>query len=198
VKPENVLFFGSAADFRTWLETNHETADAQWVGLYRKASGRGGLTWNEAVLEALCFGWIDGQGAPLDEQSRAIRFSKRRKGSIWSTVNMRHMDALIAAGRVAPAGMRTYEARRADRIGVYSHDSGRAHFSPDLEARFRANEAAWDFWNRQPPGYRRQMTWWVVSAKRDETRERRMSALVSEHAAGRRLDPLHLPKAAPK
>ena len=198
MKPENVLFFDSAADFRRWLESNHETADAQWVGFYRKGSGRGGLTWSDAVPEALCFGWIDGQGAPLDEQSRAIRFSKRRKGSIWSTVNIGHMEALIAADRVAPAGMRAYAARRADRIGVYSHDSGGSVFPPDLEARFRANERAWDFWNRQPPGYRRQMTWWVVSAKRDETRERRLFSLISEHAAGRRLDPLHLPKATPK
>jgi uncharacterized protein YdeI (YjbR/CyaY-like superfamily) len=198
VKPENVLFFDTPAEFRAWLETNHETADSQWVGFHKKASGRGGLTWNEAVLEALCFGWIDGQGAPIDEHSRAIRFSKRRSGSIWSTVNMRHMDNLLAAGKVSPAGIRAYEARRPDRIGVYSHDSGKADFPADLEARFRADGPAWDFWNRQPPSYRRQMTWWVISAKRDETRERRLTALISESAAGQRLNPFASSKAAAK
>ena len=111
MKPENVLFFDSRADFRAWLERTIETSDYQWVGFYKKAAGRAGLTYSDAVLEALCFGWIDGQGAGIDVESRAIRFSKRRARSIWSTVNVKHMERLIAEGRVAPAGLGAYEAR---------------------------------------------------------------------------------------
>src|SRR3954453_8469558 len=140
---------------------------------------------------------MDGRVKPIDEHSRAVRFSKRRSGSIWSTVNMRHMDNLLAAGKVSPAGIRAYEARRPDRIGVYSHDSGKANFPADLEARFLLDGPAWDFWNRQPPSYRRQMTWWVISAKRDDTRERRPSGLIAESGAGGRLAPFG-PKISPK
>jgi uncharacterized protein YdeI (YjbR/CyaY-like superfamily) len=194
VKPENVRFFDSAAEFRAWLQSTHDTADHQWLGFYRKASGRKGLTYEEAVFEALCVGWIDGQLGPMDGERRAVRFTPRRARSIWSNVNIARMEQLIAEGRVAPAGMRAYEARTPERSGVYLHEGGRAELTPDLEARFRANTASWDFWNKQPAGYRRQMTWWVVSAKREETRTRRLDALIEQHAADRRMDPLHLPK----
>ena len=198
MKPENVVFFDSPAQFRSWLAKNHETSDYQWVGFWKKAAQRDGLTYDEAVLEALCFGWIDGQGAPIDDSSRSVRFTPRRKGSIWSTVNVARVERLIADGRMTPAGMRAYAARTDDRTGVYSHDSGGAVFPTDLERRFRADEAAWDFWNTTPPSYRRQMTWWVVSAKREETRDRRLQALIDQHATGRRLDPLRLPKVTQK
>lgn len=198
MKPENVLFFDSRSDFRAWLDENHEAADNQWIGFYKRGSGVDGLTYEEAVLEALCFGWIDGQGGPIDERSRAIRFTKRRSRSIWSTVNVNRMNALIADGLVVPAGMRAFEARTPERTGVYSHDSGRAVFTAEMEERFRANPAAWEFWIRQPAGYRRQMTWWVVSAKRDQTREGRLEALIAQHATGERVDPLRLPKVTKK
>lgn len=198
MKPENVLFFDSPAEFRGWLEENHETSDHRWIGFYRKSAGRAGLDYTDAVLEALCFGWIDGQGAGIDEERRAVRFSKRRPRSIWSTVNVNRMERLIGEGRVAPAGMRAYEARTSERTGVYGHDSGRAVFSPGFEARFRAHRAAWDFWNTTPPSYRRQMTWWVVSAKRDETRLRRLDALIEQHASGKRVDALRLPNVTRK
>jgi uncharacterized protein YdeI (YjbR/CyaY-like superfamily) len=195
VKPENVRFFESPADFRAWLEQNHETADYQWIGFPRKrAGGPPALTHFDAVTEALCFGWIDGQAGKVGDDFLAVRFSKRRKGSIWSHVNVARMNELVAAGRVAPAGMRAFEARTPERTGVYLHESNVVEFSPEQEQRFRANPAAWDFWKNTPPGYRRQMTWWVINAKREETRRRRLDVLIEEHAAGRRIDPVHMPK----
>jgi len=194
VKPENVTYFDSATHFRAWLEKNHETSDYQWLGFYRKSAGKQAIDYDDAVHEALCFGWIDGQGAGIDDVRRAVRFSKRRAGSIWSNVNVARMHALIEAGRVAPAGMAAFEARRADRVGVYSSENPPLDFSYELEARFRANGPSLEFWNRQPPGYRRQMTWWVMTAKRDETRSRPMDALIDQHATGQRIEPTRLPK----
>lgn len=194
MKPENVLFFDSQTDLRAWLTANHARKDFQWIGFHRRAAQRGGLEYDEAVEEALCFGWIDGQGAGIDDISRAIRFSPRRKGSIWSNVNVRRMQALIEAGRVAPSGLAAFDARRADRTGIYSSENPPLEFSDDLERRFRANAPSWEFWNEQPRGYRRQMTWWVMSAKRDETRSRRMDALIEHHATGKRIEPTRLPK----
>ena len=189
----DAIFFESAAGLRSWLEENHAIADQAWIGYWKKSSGRGGLTYSESVDEALCFGWIDGLTRGIDDDRYATRFTPRRKGSIWSNVNVKRVGELIASGRMGDAGMVAFEARRADRTGVYAQDMESVEFPVDLEARFRTHEQAWEFWLKQPPGYRRQMTWWVISAKRDETRQRRMDALIEEHAAGRRIDQQHLP-----
>jgi uncharacterized protein YdeI (YjbR/CyaY-like superfamily) len=194
VKPENVRFFDSASEFRAWLADNHASAPSQWVGFYKKAAGLRGLTYDEAVIEALCFGWIDGQTNRVDDLAITTRFSPRRRTSNWSESNLRRMADLIAAGRVHPAGLLAFETRLALVAPEYSYESRPLELPEELASIFRANDAAWAFWNRQPPGYRRQMTWWVVSAKREETRLRRLAALIDEHAAGRRIDPLNLPK----
>jgi uncharacterized protein YdeI (YjbR/CyaY-like superfamily) len=194
VKPHDVRFFDAASDLRSWFEANHASAGQQWIGFYKKGSGRSAMTYAEAVDEALCFGWIDGQLGGLDEQSYAIRFTPRRAGSLWSTANVKRIGELKDARRMHAAGLTAFEARRADRTGLYISDMSSIELPAELEADFRANAAAWDFWNQQPPSYRRQMTWWVISAKRDDTRQRRLTALVDEHAAGRRIDPLNLPK----
>jgi len=194
LKPENVLFFDSQAEFRAWLERNHGTSAHQWVGFYKKAAGIKALEYDQAVEEALCFGWIDGQGAGIDDTRRAIRFTPRRKGSIWSNVNVRRIQGLIQSGQAAPSGIAAFEARRADRTGVYSSENPPLEFSTELEARFRENVPSWEFWNKQPAGYRRQMTWWVMNAKRAETRSRRMDALIEQHANGQRIEPTRLPK----
>jgi uncharacterized protein YdeI (YjbR/CyaY-like superfamily) len=198
VDPGDALFFESAADFRSWLEQNHEVADQAWIGYWKKTSGRGGLTYAESVDEALCFGWIDGRAGSIDELRYAVRFTPRRKGSIWSNVNVGRVGELTASGRMRDAGLRAFESRRPDRVGVYSQDMENVEFPADLEARFRTHEQAWQFWLKQPPGYRRQMTWWVISAKRDETQRRRMDALIEEHGNGRRLDQRHLPRVSPR
>lgn len=198
MKPHDVRFFDAASDLRFWLEANHASADQVWIGFYKKGSSRRATTYPEAVDEALCFGWIDGQLGGLDPESYAIRFTPRRAGSLWSTTNVVRIGELTDAGRMHPSGIRAFEARRADRTGLYISDMSSIALPAELEAVFRAKAVAWDFWNRQPPGYRRQMTWWVISAKRDETRQRRLEALIEEHGAGRRIDPINLPKVSAK
>jgi uncharacterized protein YdeI (YjbR/CyaY-like superfamily) len=196
VKPENVLFFESAAAFRSWLEANHELADFQWLGFFKKAAGRGGLSYHEAVLEALCYGWIDGQTNSLDELSTAIRFSPRRRGSNWSQVNIKRAHELIATGRMRPAGQRAFEARREPAPDELTYETRPADLPAPYGEMFRRNDQAWRFFSAQRPSYRKSMTWWVISAKRDETRLRRLEALISESEAGKLIDELNMPKLA--
>ena len=194
MKPENVRFFDSTAEFRAWLADNHAAAPFQWVGFYKKAAGPRGLSYDEAVLEALCFGWIDGQTNRVDDLRITIRFSPRRPDSNWSELNIRRVKELRRAGRLHSPGLRAFEARREAEPGAYTYETRPADLPSELEEVFRAEPAAWEFWRQQTPSYRKSMTWWVVSAKRDDTRERRLAVLIDEHAAGRRIDLLNLPK----
>ena len=195
MKPENVRFFDSAAEFRRWLAANHDKAPFQWIGFWKKSAGpRTSLTYDEAVEEALCFGWIDGQTNRLDDLSVTIRFSPRRPASNWSESNHQRVARLIASGRMQPPGLRAYEARSAIKLGEYTYETRPADLPPELEEVFRTNPAAWEFYAAQTPSYRKQMTWYVVSAKRQETRLRRLAAVMHESAAGRRIDLLNTPK----
>jgi uncharacterized protein YdeI (YjbR/CyaY-like superfamily) len=184
-------FFKTPAAFRAWLEKNHDRQTELWVGYYRKSSGRASITWQESVDEALCFGWIDGVRKRVDEVSYTNRFTPRKKRSNWSEINLRRVQDLIAEGRMTPAGLQVYESRDAERPAKYSFEQRNAPaFDPDLEARFRRNRKAWEFFQAQPPGYRRLATFWVVSAKREETRLRRLATLIADSAARRRLGAL--------
>ncbi|HVE78212.1 MAG TPA: YdeI/OmpD-associated family protein [Gemmatimonadaceae bacterium] len=184
--PPGATFFADPAAWRRWLERHHATDTELWVGFYKKATGRPSITWPESVDGALCFGWIDGVRKSIDESSYRIRFTPRRPRSIWSAVNLRRVQALIEAGLVAPAGMRAFEARDPKRSGLYSFEQRKeAALAPADEARFRANAGAWKFFQARPPGYRRMATWWVVSAKREATRQRRLAALIEDSARGR-------------
>jgi uncharacterized protein YdeI (YjbR/CyaY-like superfamily) len=184
-------FFATAAEFRRWLKQHHRSERELWVGFHKKSSGRPSLTWPESVDEALCFGWIDGVRRTIDSESYAIRFTPRKRGSIWSAVNTRRAEEFIREGRMQPAGLRAFEARDPAKSGVYSFEQRRgARLSAEAEARFRANPAAWRFFESQPPGYRRTAVWWVVSAKREATRARRLETLIDDSAAGRRIAPL--------
>lgn len=180
--------FRTAAAFRRWLEKNHATAKELQVRFYKKASGKGGMVYREALDEALCFGWIDGVVHRLDDESYAQRFTPRRAGSNWSNINVGHVARLKRAGRMHAAGLAAFAARTAEKTGVYSFE---AKIPPTLptadERRFRAAPAAWEFFSAQPPGYRRQSVWHVVSAKQEATRERRLAKLIAASAAGRRL-----------
>ncbi len=181
-------FFRTPAAFRRWLEAHHASARELWVGFYRKGTGRPSITWPESVDEALCFGWIDGVRKKLDEESYEIRFTPRNSRSGWSTVNTRRIQELIREGRVQPAGLRAYDARDRVKSGVYSFEQRtQAKLGPDAEKRFKANKKAWTFFQSQPPGYRRIVTWWVVSAKKDDTRARRLETLIADSEAGRRI-----------
>jgi uncharacterized protein YdeI (YjbR/CyaY-like superfamily) len=183
--PEPIYFEGPVA-LRDWLDANHATATELWVGYHKKATGRPSLTWSEAVDEALCVGWIDGVRYSVDEERFRQRLTPRRKGSTWSAVNVAKVAQLTAEGRMRPAGLAAFEARRDDRTAVYSYERRHeAALEPDEEARFRANHAAWTWFGRQRPSYRTTATYWVVSAKRPETRARRLDELIDESAAGR-------------
>jgi len=179
------LFFADAAEFRAWLEANHETAPDLWMGLYKKHVANHGLTWAEAVPEALCFGWIDSVSQRIDDDARRQRWSPRKPGSIWSAVNIAHVERLLAEGRMHPAGMAAYERRRADRTGIYSHERVEQQLPPEAAARVVANVAASAFWQAATPTYRRIVTHWVLTAKQEATRERRLVQLIDDSAAGR-------------
>lgn len=189
-------FFATPAAFRRWLAKHHATAEELWVGFHRTATGRPSITWPQSVDEALCFGWIDGVRRTLDAERYVIRFTPRKRRSTWSLVNTRRAEALIRDGRMQPAGLRAFEARDAARSGIYSFEQREtARLDAAAEARFRAAAAAWRFWEAQPAGYRKIAAYWVVSAKREDTRARRLDTLIADSAAGRRIAPLRRPGA---
>jgi len=183
----NVVFFESPDHFRRWLAEHHASEVELWVGYYKKATGKQTMTWAESVDEALCYGWIDGIRRSVDEESYTNRFTPRRRGSHWSRVNLERVTALIEAGRMEPPGLVAYEARDPARSGRYSFERERARFSAEQEATFRSHVSAWTFWTSQPAGYRKQATWWVTSAKREETRARRLTSLIEDSANGLRI-----------
>ena len=192
----DVLFFETPAAFRAWLEQHHATSQELWVGYYKKGSGKPSLTWPESVDEALCFGWIDGVRKTIDDTSYKIRFTPRKPRSTWSAVNLKRVAELIEQGRMHPAGLAAFERRLEQRTGIYAYEQRQnAQLTPELEAFFRANEQAWSFFQAQPAGYRKTSTWWVVSAKRDETRRKRLAALIVASDQGRRIGRLAPPRA---
>jgi uncharacterized protein YdeI (YjbR/CyaY-like superfamily) len=187
-------FFATSDDFREWLEKHHASATELVVGFHKKHTGRPSMTWTESVREALCFGWIDGIRRSLGDESYTIRFTPRNPGSNWSSLNVRHVEELIREGRMAPAGLAAFEARTPDRTGVYSFEQRHsARLEAAQEKQFRANSGAWEFFESQPPSYRKTAVYWVVSAKREQTRSRRLVQLIEDSAAGRRLAQLTPP-----
>ncbi|MEX0629862.1 MAG: YdeI/OmpD-associated family protein [Chloroflexota bacterium] len=183
--------FASPAAFREWLEANHATADHVWVGYYRKGAGKTAITYPESVAEALCFGWIDGIGYRIDDEVHSNRFTPRRKGSSWSAKNIAAVAELTRAGRMHPAGLKSFRERDQSKDMPYMRDNPlRQQLPPRLEARIKAEPAAWAYWQAQAPGYRRQAAFWVASAKQEATRERRLTALIEDSAAQRPIKPL--------
>jgi uncharacterized protein YdeI (YjbR/CyaY-like superfamily) len=189
----NPVFFESAGDFRDWLEQNHDSADELLLGLHKKGSGKPSITLREAQDEALCFGWIDGKARSIDESSWAIRLTPRRPGSVWSAVNIKAAHKLIANGRMTRAGLTAFEKRDEKRAKQYSYEREHPEFDAASEAAFRANPTAWDFFRAQPAGYQRLHTWWVMSAKTEETRAKRLAAVIDISTQGRRIDPMKSP-----
>jgi uncharacterized protein YdeI (YjbR/CyaY-like superfamily) len=180
-------FFATPAEFAAWLERHHETATELTVGFYKRGSGKPSLTWPESVEVALCFGWIDGVRRGMGDDSYTIRFTPRKPGSHWSKVNVAKAQELIERGEMREAGRRAFEQRRADRTGQASYERDEpAELAPDQERRLREHPEAWAFFSGQPPWYRRTAIHWVTSAKRPETRERRLTRLIEESAAKRR------------
>jgi uncharacterized protein YdeI (YjbR/CyaY-like superfamily) len=188
-----VVFFETPTAFRAWLEANHETASELWVGFHKKATGRPSMVWSEAVDQALCFGWIDGIRKRVDGDSYANRFTPRKPRSTWSNVNIEKVARLSEQGLMTPAGLRAFEARDPVKSGIYSFEQRPETLPPAFEEQFRANADAWTFWQTQPPGYRRTATFWVLSAKREDTRQRRLATLIEDSAHGRRIGLLARP-----
>jgi uncharacterized protein YdeI (YjbR/CyaY-like superfamily) len=181
-------YFKTPAEFRAWLIKNHGTATELGVVLHKKASGKQTMTWSEAVDQALCFGWIDGIARRLDETARVQRFTPRKPNSNWSAVNIKKVAELTARGLMKPAGLAAFARRTEARSQVYSYENRHlAALDPDREATFRANARAWEFFGKQPPSYRQTAIYWVMNAKRDETRAKRLAKLIEESAGGRRL-----------
>ena len=181
-------FFGTPDDFRAWLAENHDKVQELWVGYYKKATGIPSITWPESVAQALCFGWIDGVRRAVDGESYMNRFTPRRPTSRWSQKNLDTVAELIEQGLMHPAGLAVYEQRRQDADGAYSYaERQNATLEPEQEAQFRANAAAWEFFQTQPPSYRAPAIWWVNSAKRAATRQRRLNTLIEDSTHGQRI-----------
>jgi uncharacterized protein YdeI (YjbR/CyaY-like superfamily) len=179
-------FFATPAEFRAWLEENHASSQELWVGYYKKGSGKPSITWPESVDQALCFGWIDGLRRGIDDVSYAIRFTPRQPRSNWSAVNIKRVEELTRLGLMRPAGLKAFAARSGERSGVYSFEQKEAvELGEAYERRFRADEAAWAFFQAQAAWYRRTAIWWVISAKKEETRQKRLATLIDDSAQGR-------------
>ena len=182
----DAIFFETDADFRRWLEGNHATAPELLVGFWKKATGKPSIDWPQARDQALCFGWIDGIRKSLGDDGYTIRFTPRRKGSIWSKVNVERFEALKAAGLMTSAGEAAYE-RDKHRSGLYSYEKPLARLTAEEERLFRKNKAGWADWDNRPAGYRRSALGWIASAKKPETRTKRLQELIAVSAQGRRL-----------
>ena len=182
-----IKFFKSPVDFRKWLEKHHETERELWVGYYKKDSGRQSMTWPESVDEALCFGWIDGIRKSVDDVSYKIRFTPRRARSIWSAVNIKRAEELMREGRMRPAGEKAFAARTENRSGIYAYEQRQTELVEPYGEKLRQNRAAWKFFEAQTASYRKAASWWVLSAKREETRLKRLETLIEDSAAGRTL-----------
>jgi uncharacterized protein YdeI (YjbR/CyaY-like superfamily) len=182
------MFFPAPQDFRTWLGANHRKETELWVGFYKKGSGRPSITWPESVDEALCMGWIDGLRKTIDAESYQIRFTPRKPTSNWSAVNIGRVQALTSLGRMRPAGLKAFERRTEEKSGIYAYENRKsAVLGKAAEKQFRLRRKAWDFFQRQPAGYRQIVTWWIISAKKEETRRQRLEKLIAQSEAGKRM-----------
>ena len=189
--PPKPLFFATPADWRTWLEKNHANTAEVWVGFYKRESGEPSISWPESVDAALCFGWIDGVRKSLGAISYMIRFTPRKPRSTWSAINIRRVGELKKTGLMHPAGLAAFEKRDGDRSAIYSYEQRKtAKLPPDFEKQFRKQSAAWKFFQTRPPWYQRTSTYWVISAKKQETRWKRLATLIDCSARKRNIPTL--------
>ena len=178
-------FFATPLELRKWLKAHHAMAQELLVGFYKRDSGKPSITWPESVDEALCVGWIDGIRKRVDESSYTIRFTPRKPGSIWSAVNIKRVEKLSEAGLMQPAGLAAFAKRKEARSAVYAYEQRGKGLSAEYEQKLKANRKAWAFYQAQPPWYQRTSAWWVISAKREETRLKRLEQLIDDSARGR-------------
>jgi uncharacterized protein YdeI (YjbR/CyaY-like superfamily) len=185
------IFFATPTEFRIWLEEHHDKSQEVLVGFYKRSSGRPSITWPEAVDEALCHGWIDGVRKGIDDVSYTIRFTPRKPRSNWSTVNINRVGELTRLGLMRPAGLKAFEERDLKKAGVYSYEQRKgSKLEPKYEEQMQANPKAWEFFQSQPPSYQQAASWWVISAKKEETRLKRLARLIEDSEHGRSIAPL--------
>jgi uncharacterized protein YdeI (YjbR/CyaY-like superfamily) len=182
--------FKTPAAFRAWLRKHHKTANALVLRVAKRHAAAGGVTYSQALDEALCYGWIDGVRRRLDADSFSVRFTPRKPGSIWSRVNVGHVERLVRAKRMTKAGLAVFEAREERRTGIYSFEQRKAGLAPAFRQQFQKHKAAWTWFQQEAPWYRRTSSFWVMSAKRDETRVKRLETLIACAASGTRIPPL--------
>lgn len=189
---ESATFFSTPAEWRHWLEAQHQEADFLWVGYYKKHTGIPSMTWEESVDEALCFGWIDGIRKRIDSEAYKIRFTPRKKSSIWSGKNLNRIKELLEVELVSPAGITAYESRSADKSVVYAYENkDKAVLPPEYERQLRAEPEAWAFFSEElAPSYRQTSIWWVIKAKQQATRDRRIQILIDSCVQRRKIPPL--------
>lgn len=188
-----VVFFESPSELRQWLEQNHDQEKELLVGYYKKASGKPSITWQESVDQALCFGWIDGVRKSIDGKSYKIRFTPRKPRSIWSAVNIKRVQELTEQGLMQPTGLKAFEARSEERSEVYSYERGDVKLDDAHEAALKANPKAWAFFQTTAPSYQKAAIWWIISAKKDETKQKRLATLIDDSENGR-LVPQFMPR----
>jgi uncharacterized protein YdeI (YjbR/CyaY-like superfamily) len=184
-------FFATPEKMRALFEEQHGKLEELWVGFYKRDSGRPSVTWPQSVDVALCYGWIDGVRRSIDGVSYMIRFTPRKAQSTWSAINIRRVGELKKSGLMRPAGLKAFERRSEKKSQIYSYEQrAQAKFDGISEKKFKSKRAAWDFFQAQPPWYRRTSTYWVMTAKKEETRQRRLAKLIDDSAHGRTLDQL--------
>jgi uncharacterized protein YdeI (YjbR/CyaY-like superfamily) len=181
------MFFASPAELHDWYVEHHDEAKDLLVGFWKTKTGKPSITYQEALDEALCFGWIDGIRRSLGEESYTIRFTPRKARSIWSAVNIKRIGELMELGRMQPSGLKAFNDRDPERTGLYSNEQDALQLDPVYEEQFRATPRAWEFFQSQRPSYRKPALWWAMSAKKEETRLRRLSTLIEDSAAERRI-----------
>jgi len=184
------VFFASPSALRKWFERHHASERELIVGFYKVGSGRPSVTWSQSVDEALCFGWIDGIRRSIDDESYCIRFTPRKPTSTWSAINIAKVATLTAQGLMMPAGIAAFEKKQDHRSRIYTYENGAVQLSESLERRFRANAGAWDFFRSLSPSYRKIATAWVMAAKQEQTRRRRLDTLIADSARGEKIKPL--------
>lgn len=187
-------FFKSEMAFRSWLDEHHAEVQELWVGFYKKGSGKGGITYPEALDDALCFGWIDGVRKTVDDSSYTIRFTPRQPNSIWSAVNTKRVEKLVKLGRMQKPGLAAFKTRDLKKTQQYSYERNNCRLEAAHERTFKANPKAWEFFRAQAAWYQRTTTWWVVSAKREETRLKRLATLIEDSENGRKIGLVNYPK----
>jgi Uncharacterized protein conserved in bacteria len=188
------IFFKKQSDLRKWFEKNADTATSLLVGFYRVATGKPSITWSQSVDEALCFGWIDSIRNSIDEESYSIRFTPRKPNSIWSAVNIKKVEELKKLGLMKPKGLELFNMMDKNKLKTYSFERSIVELSPELEKKFKANKKAWKFFQSMPPSYRKPVTNWVMTAKQEETRLRRLSTLIKDSEEGRKIRGMDYPK----